>query len=278
MNINAKISLFRNVTDPNPVTEITIHQFIENVIQCDYINDIAAIRSESDKDERDKLKKKLPCFTISGTFSKRGNQYLKQHSGFICIDIDEKGNEHITDWSAFRDSISDCEVILFAALSVSGRGVFFLIPLAYPHKHLEQFKALELQFKEMGIIIDPICKDVARLRGISSDLNAVVNLNAKPYRKVIIEQPLPQYNGKTSPDLQKLIAWVESKHGSFCKGNRNNYVTQLTGACHRFGLSQSEVEAYGRTLAQSDFTENEIQATIRSIYANQRWHSKAITN
>ena len=49
---------------------------------------IEAIRKESDKDKISALKRKLPAFLFSGIFSKRDDSSLTQHSGIICIDLD----------------------------------------------------------------------------------------------------------------------------------------------------------------------------------------------
>ena len=271
MNINANISVFRSVTDATPAGSISVGNFCGNVQRCDYSTEIAAIRAEPDKWQRNQLKKQLPCVTISGTFTQRGNQFLIQHSGFIALDFDASDNPTVTDWPTFRDTLGTWSEVLFSALSVSGRGVFCVIPIAYPQNHKQQYLALEADFKTMGIVTDPICKDVARLRILSSDPGAIWNPDAQPYRKVIIEQPKQHSTAKAAPELNKLVQWVERKHGIFTPGNRNNFITQLAGACHRLEIEQREVENYCRQLAQSDFSENSILKTINSIYRNTQW-------
>jgi len=276
MNINAKISVFRNYLNTVPALNISIFQFYENIVCCDYVNEVNKVRSITDKKQRDAIKSTLPAFTISGTFTQRGNDYLIQHSGFIAIDIDANDNPNITDWAGLRDTLGTWNEILMAALSVSGRGVFCIIPLSYPHKHKAQFEALEKDFAALGLVIDKACKDVSRLRSITNDPQATWNPQAQPYKKVIIEQEIKHTQSKESPELTKLIDWVERKHGSFTKGNRNNFVTQLAGSAHRFNISQSEVEQYCKGLTQTDFTEREILSTIKTIYSNSHWRAKAI--
>jgi hypothetical protein len=53
---------------------------------------ITPIRNEPDKDKRSALKRNLISVTISGTFDERKGELLKQHSGFIAIDIDKNNN------------------------------------------------------------------------------------------------------------------------------------------------------------------------------------------
>ncbi len=276
MNINANISVFNNCTTVTPSIEITMFQFYENVIYCDYVDEVNAIRAIEDKKQRDAIKKTLPAITISGTFTKRNANNLVKHSGFIAIDIDANDNPNITDWQGLRDTLGTWNEILMAALSVSGRGVFCIIPLSYPHKHKAQFEALEKDFEALGLVIDKACKDVSRLRTISSDSQATWNPQAQSYQKVIIEQPRATYNATASVKLSQLIEWVNSKHGSFSPGNRNHWVTQLVGAAHRFDVSQSETENYCISLAEKDFSEREIMASIKTIYSNSAWKGKAI--
>jgi len=278
MNTQAKISLFKNYREVKPAGEISVFQFYENIVNSDYQKEITELRAINEKSLRDAIKATLPACTISGTFSQRNSQSLIQHSGFICIDIDGKDNPTLTNWKGLRDTLGTWEEVVSAALSVSGRGLFLIIAIAYPWKHREQFLALEKDFRNIGLVIDKQCKDVSRLRVVTSDPQATWNPTAKPYRKVIIEKPAPTYTGKTSPELGKLIEWTERKHGAFVKGNRNNFITQLAGACHRFGISKSEVKNYCRGLVQSDFLEGAIIKTINSIYSNQHYNSIAIHN
>lgn len=267
MNINAKISLFKNYWDVTPVCELSIYQFYENVVYSDYVKEVNEVCNGNKS-----VKKQLPGVTVSGTFSKRNNDSLIKHSGFICIDVDQGGNPTVNDWEAMRDTLGTWNEVLMAALSVSGKGLFLVVPLAYPHRHREQYLALEKDFAAFGIVTDTKCKDVSRLRGITSDPKAVWNKEAQPYQKLIIEPKNHQHSSvKASPELSKLVAWVERKQGSFTKGNRNNFITQLAGACHRLGISQHEVEAHCIGYKQSDFSERGIIATVRSIYSNKRY-------
>jgi hypothetical protein len=271
MNINAKISLFANYWDVTPEYELSIYQFYENIIDSDYLEEVAQVRNGNKW-----VKKKLPGVTISGTFTTRDTKIpleekLIKHSGFICIDIDDDHNPNIEDWEGLRDTLGSWEEVLISALSVSAKGVFLVIPLAYPHKHKAQYLALEKDFKAFGLVTDKQTKDVTRLRGITSDPKAVWNPTAKPYQKYIIEPKTSHSKPKASPEISKLIGWTERNHGMFTVGNRNNYITQLAGACHRLGISQLEVESHLKQYQQSGFSEREILATIRSTYANKQY-------
>jgi hypothetical protein len=136
------------------------------------------IRTITDKESRNKLKASLPCITPSGIFSERKVAGLVKHSGYMCIDIDAKDNPQIQDFAECRNNLSKIKNIMYAGLSVSGNGVFALIPIRYPEKHVAHFKALEMCFAKLGITIDKSCKDVSRLRAASYDAEAHININA----------------------------------------------------------------------------------------------------
>ena len=65
--------------------------------------EITKIRATEDKAVRSALKRQLPCATISGMFEPtRSGKNLKEHSGFICLDIDGQDNPNIKDWEQLK--------------------------------------------------------------------------------------------------------------------------------------------------------------------------------
>lgn len=176
---NIVVSMFLNYKSTVP-THINLWDWLCDDTHKDLVR---KIRTLSDKDEVKKLKSQLPCITPSGTFTLRNANGLIQHSGFICIDVDGGDNIHLNDFSKVRDELKKIKNISYVGLSVSGKGVFCLIPIKFPEKHKEHFEALKIQFTNIGITIDKACSDVSRLRGYSCDENAYFNENA-----VVFEQ------------------------------------------------------------------------------------------
>lgn len=164
------------------------------------------IRDSEDKEQIRLLKSYLPVVTMSGNFITRNSNQLITHSGLICIDIDSKDNPLIEDFEKFRDSLKQIENIAYASLSVSGKGVFCLIPLKYTEKHKEHFEALKFAFNQLNISIDNSCGDVSRLRGYSYDENAYVNENALPFEEVLEKKKISN-NPQTS-----IVKNYKSKH------------------------------------------------------------------
>ena len=183
--------MFSGYTDSKPIGEISLSDFLLRPL---YKEKVEEIRREKDKARRRELKAKLPAVTPSGIFSKRSNAGLIRHSGFICIDIDGDQNPDINDWEALKSNISDFQGLWCAGLSVSGNGVFLIIKIKYPEKHLRHFHAIDGDLQTRGIAVDAACKDVARLRGASYDANPFYNPDAGFYEslKSFSSQPEPK--------------------------------------------------------------------------------------
>ena len=180
------ISVYNGVTD-NTGTRMPLGTFL---FCKEYKDDILRLRAVFDKEKRNALKRSLPQATISGVFSPTRAKYnLSQHSGLICVDIDAKDNPDILDWETLKQDLSVLPQIAYCALSVSGKGLFLVIPLRYPEKHLQQFRQLQIDFRKMGIMIDSACSDITRLRCLSYDEHPIINENATLYEGVYVEKP-----------------------------------------------------------------------------------------
>lgn len=180
------VSVYNGVTD-NTGTIMPLGTFL---FCKEYKDDILRLRAVFDKEKRNALKRSLPQATISGVFSPtRAKNNLSQHSGLICVDIDAKDNPDILDWETLKQDLSVLPQIAYCALSVSGKGLFLVIPLRYPEKHLQQFRQLQIDFREMGIMIDSACSDITRLRCLSYDEHPIINENATLYEGVYVEKP-----------------------------------------------------------------------------------------
>jgi hypothetical protein len=177
---HVEVSCFRSYagTKPKPVNLLTW------LTSDKYADAIRELRTLDDKTARDKIKKKLPAITVSGTFQpSRKEEHLVKHSGLICIDIDLKGNEHITNFTALKEQLFHIKNVAYAGLSASGKGFFLIIPITYPKWHKEHFTAIHRDFSSLGLAIDTAPKNVASLRGYSWDPDPLFRHQANPYRK-----------------------------------------------------------------------------------------------
>ncbi len=228
--LNITVSCFESydaVTSPKPVNLMTWLNSAKYKNKIDYIRQLAT------KDDRDTEKKKLPCVTISGTFTKRATESLVNHSGLLCIDIDFKENKHITNYNNLKTELSKIKNFAYIGLSASGTGYYCIIPISQPDKHKLHFEAIKNDLLRFGICIDKSCSDVSRLRFYSYDNEAYFNHSAITYTKLYKEPPAPpppvRYNNSgttstsTPPEIiSKMIrtAIDGEKHHVLLKASR----------------------------------------------------------
>jgi len=180
------------------------------------------------KKERDAIKRTLPQGCISGIFHPtRKADNIQQHTGLICVDIDKQDNPTIEDWEELKRELSKLPQVAYISLSVSGNGVFLIIPLRWPDYHKQQFEQLKRDFATMGIKIDTSCGDVSRMRCISYDPQPYMNDEAMPYEKYHVEpQPIRYYQYGTSETADRVARCVEEleRTGTDITGNYETWV------------------------------------------------------
>lgn len=177
-----KVSCYRNAMD-NQGKIVDLLRWLEGYALYNELVD--KIRQEPDKDKRSELKMKLPAITPSGIFSIRNDNSLVKHSGYIALDFD-----HVADPETVKDYLGRLDFVLYCGLSVSGAGVWALIPIEHPDQHQRQYLALEADFTDIGLIPDPQCKNLSRLRFYSYDESPVFNMEAIKYERLApIKEP-----------------------------------------------------------------------------------------
>ena len=208
--LDTNVSRFANYDSPGNPQSVNL---LEWLTSDKYKSKVEEIRKLTDKAARDKIKATLPAITPSGIFTYRRENSLKQHSGFIQFDIDLKGNEEIENYAELKKQLCNIKNIAYFGLSVSGQGYWGLVPIAYPNRHKEHFRALEMALKQYGIIIDPATKNIASLRGYSYDPDGYFNHTAEIFKITHVEtQKLKPAHKKTNnslmPDVDTL-KWVK---------------------------------------------------------------------
>ncbi|HEV7332374.1 MAG TPA: DUF3987 domain-containing protein [Flavisolibacter sp.] len=161
------VSSFKNVSESRFVERVEC--LLSFLINPQHEAFVKKVRN-APADEFKTFKASLPAITPSGRFNKiRSKNSLKSHSGFICIDIDQKDNQHIKNFRYLWFQLKNILQVAFCAKSVSGRGYYALIPIKDVDKHEQYFDALKEAFEMLGINIDPSGRDVSRLRIASYD-------------------------------------------------------------------------------------------------------------
>jgi hypothetical protein len=167
---------------------------------------IEKVRSITDKKIRAKQKALLPVFYPSGVLEgSKEDDSLAIHSGLLVIDIDEMPTEgpcegftpdKLRDWLWYN-----YENIAFSALSVSLKGVFAVVPIAYPDKHQSHAQQIIADMQQIGIKLDTKCTNLARARFISYDPNAKINPDAVPYTRLPKKKVVKYVPRTTHTDL-----------------------------------------------------------------------------
>ena len=176
--LNVKVSCFENYRTSDNPKPVNLLNWLSS---AKYANEVKKIRGITDKSMRDQIKGTLPAITPSGQFSYRSKNDLVKHSGFIQFDIDGKDHTNITNFGVLKTEISNIVNVAYVGLSVSGKGYWGLIPIKYPEKHKQQFKAMKKAFGALGMKLDDKPSHVASLRGYSYDPTGYYNHYAKPF-------------------------------------------------------------------------------------------------
>lgn len=177
------VSIYNNIRDNTNKQVIGVMEVLQNIKNGAYEDYVYPVRNEPDKKQRQKAKELVPYVTVSGTFSKRNNQGLIKHSGFLAIDFDD-----VTDYGdAFNILIND--PYTFAAFrSISGKGLCAIVKIN-GDKHLDSFLGLEAYyFQHYQLICDPSCKDLSRPRYLSYDPDIFINEDSEIFKTYIKKQ------------------------------------------------------------------------------------------
>lgn len=187
------IAKLNNIHNPSEFQDITLDHFYSEIKNANYKNEVDFYRlkfSELEKKGAEPFKHKIPVVTISGTFNEVvKNSNLKEHSGYICVDIDNVDLNNIND---LKLKLSQDKYVESCFTSCGGAGLAVIIKID-SSKHLESFLGLEEYFfKTYNTTIDKSCKNVSRLRFYSYDTNIYINKKSKVFKQYV----KPIYNKK----------------------------------------------------------------------------------
>lgn len=205
--LDKTVSCFANYRTPDNPAAVNLLTWLTSE---KYRAKVEYIRGCTDQDEIKALKSGLPAITPSGIFSERKETALIEHSGLICIDIDAKDNPNLANWQDVPEILRKLANVAYAGLSVSGNGYFAILPILRPERHRHHFYALQRDFLALGIVIDPACKDVSRLRGYSYDSAPYFNHNAQPYRKLFDPDHRPRHRQHGNTDWSKVNSEIDT--------------------------------------------------------------------
>ena len=234
---------------------------------------IKKIRAEKNKQERNELKKLLPAICFSGTFNKRTDASLMQHSGLICLDFD--GYTSSKEMTEDKEKLRKNKFVFSVFVSPSGNGLKVLVKIPEdPENHINYFNSLEKYFNSQ--YFDKTSKNISRVCYESYDALIHVNENSSVWDK--IEEPeyteVSKFRDKLTIPItdenkvvEILVKWWTKKY-PMVEGQRNHNVYILAMAFNDFGISKPLASYVLNNYVSADFPISEIQRTIDSAYHN----------
>jgi hypothetical protein len=269
------ITVFRNIRETSTPFFRDILFVLDRIrvgVNKELINDIRRIE---DKTERNELKKQLAAICFSGKFSRRSDDSISEHSGFICLDFD--GYESVDQMNHDKQLMSNDEYVFSVFISPSGNGLKVIVPINKDiDNHTRYFDALKEYFKSP--YFDKTSRNVSRVCYESYDPDIYINENASVWTELsdVTYEPIDSNKSSIvvtseSKIVDILLKWWNSKFG-LVDGERNNNVFILASAFNEYGVSKSSAEYVIHQMQSSDFTLSEIQTTIDSGYKNTAAH------
>lgn len=265
------ITIFKNIKETSTPYYRDVKVVLDRIKNGSSKERVKLIRQEKDKSNRNKLKQDLPAVCFSGTFSKRADTGLQDHSGLICLDFD--GYKTKKDLMSDKDQLSKNKYVYSVFVSPSGNGLKALVKIPKdPDNHVGYFRALEEYFQSE--YFDKACKNISRVCYESYDPLIHVNDTSSLWDKIAEHEYRPIDKYKERPTIpitdenkvvDRLMSWWKKKYG-IIEGERNNNVYVLAAAFNDFGVNRSLAEYVMSEFQTRDFPMSEIKTTIDSAY------------
>lgn len=267
------ITIFQNIKETSTPFYRDVRVILDRIKTGATKELVKKIRLEKGKTERNDLKKMLPAVCFSGTFSKRADSAIIEHSGLICLDFDgyPKQKELLQD----KENLTKSKYVFSVFISPSGNGLKVLVKIpADAENHTNYFNSLERHFN--STFFDKTSKNISRVCYESYDPLIHVNENSSIWD--IIEEPeytevskfkdqatIPITDENKIVDI--LLKWWEKKY-PMSEGQRNQNAYVLAMAFNDFGVNKSLASYVLNRFASDDFPLREIATTIDSAYKN----------
>lgn len=267
------VTIFQNIRDTDTPFFRDVHVILDRIKEgAGATKDLVKrIRLEKSKPERQELKKGLPAICFSGTFNKRTDISLIEHSGLICLDFDgyTKQKELLHD----KENLSKNKYVFSVFISPSGNGLKVLVKIpADAENHTMYFNSLEKYFN--SAYFDKTSKNLSRVCYESYDPLIAINENSSIWD--VIEEPEYTEVSRTRDKatipitdenkiVEILVKWWEKKYPMH-EGQRNQNAYVLAMAFNDFGVNKSLASYVLNQFASDDFTLREIGITIDSAY------------
>ena len=265
------ITIFKNIRDTSTPFYRHVDVVLNRIKSGSSKDIIDRIQQEKDKTARNEIKKELPAICFSGTFTKRADNAIVEHSGIICLDFDGYPSK-----KAMLDQkkvLTTNQYVYSVFISPSGDGLKVLVQIPKDvENHVKYFNALNKHFNSE--YFDKTSKNISRVCYESYDKDIYVNKDADvwtlidevEYREMDRSSSMPTIpitNENKIVDI--LMSWWNKRYG-LVDGERNQNVYILAAAFNDYGISKTLAEYIIGQFETSDFPLSEIKTTINSAY------------
>ena len=266
-----QITIFKNIMDTSAPFYREVEVVLDRIKQGASKDLVKKIRLEKDKSKRNEIKKDLPAICFSGTFNKRNDSSLVEHSGLICLDFDgyKKQKTLLTD----KENFTKEKFVYSVFISPSGNGLKVLVKIPQDaDNHSNYFNSLQTHFDSE--FFDKTCKNLSRVCYESYDPLIYVNENSSVW-DTIEDLEYTEVNTHTDTPtipitdenkiVEILIKWWQKKY-PMVEGQRNQNVYVLAMAFNDYGINKSLASYVMNNYATESFNLQEIARTIDSAY------------
>ena len=268
-----QVTIFQSIKETSTPFFRDVHSILERIKDGATKELVKKIRGEKRKPERNEIKKQLPAICFSGTFNKRQDSALIDHSGLICLDFDgyTKQKELLQD----KENLSKNKYVFSVFISPSGNGLKVLVKIPKdPEHHGNYFNSLEKYFNSP--YFDKTSKNISRVCYESYDPLLHINEHSSIWDN--IEEPDYTEVNKTKDTptipitdenkiVEILVKWWTKKY-PMSEGQRNQNCYILSMAFNDFGVNRGLASYILNQYASDDFNTKEIAVTIESAYKN----------
>jgi hypothetical protein len=175
-----KVTIYQSITDTKNPFHIPIGTALQRIKSGKSKDIIEKIRDTGNKD----YKISLPAVLFSGIFEERKDAGIKQHSGFIVLDIDD-----VIDPQEVKKTLSLDSYVYACWISPSGKGVKALVRINDSGRHREHFFAIEKYYEKNYMIeVDPTGKNISRACYESYDPELYLNEDSEVFTAFVSEE------------------------------------------------------------------------------------------
>ena len=283
--MSREVNFFYGVWDKDCSKVTTVEEVLSGIKNGEWKDEVEIYRNETDKEQKEEIKKQFLAVTFSGTFSdSRLDRNLDGYNNIMVLDLDLKDMK--TKPKTVRKTLQGCPYIFCVFESPSGGFKALAYSRISSENHELFFLGVKENLEKRGLVLDGSGKNLARLCFVSYDPDLYLdaqhkrpfklsydapNLHESLQRKVESQKLDVDYSkfeeSRDMNHIMKLAKEWTNKSGVYHKGNRNNYIFKLSCILNRAGVDK-EIATQALIHTYTSLNHKEIEAAVKSAYTH----------